>query len=249
MKKKNKIVFLQVAILISFIISSSCTKRNWDNPNDPKGKNYHGSSQNNNFQDGILTDIEGNSYKTVIIGTQVWMAENLKTTTYKDRTAIPLVTNITSWSKLTMPGYCWYNNTIANKDTYGALYNWHTVSTGNLCPTGWHVPTDAEWTVLTTYLGGDSVAGNKLRETGNNHWNSPNTGATNITGFTALPGGWRSGDGTFRFIGDIGYWWSSTEYLNFYALSLGMMLVTSNVERNDYGYYKDYGFSVRCLKD
>ena len=107
-----------------------------------------------------VVDIDGNVYHTVTIGTQVWMVENLKTTKYNDGTAIPLVTDNTAWGALTTPGYCWYNNDSATyKNTYGALYNWYAVNTGKLAPTGWHVPTDSEWTVLTTYLGGQSVAG------------------------------------------------------------------------------------------
>ena len=104
-------------------------------------------------QPGIVKDVDGNLYTTIKIGTQVWMSENLKTTKYKDGTAIPLVTDNTAWSNLTAPGYCWYNNDAATyKSTYGALYNWYTVNTGNLCPAGWHEPTDAEWTTMENYL-------------------------------------------------------------------------------------------------
>lgn len=161
---------------------------------------------------GTVTDSDGNVYNTVTIGTQVWMAENLRTTKYKDNTAIPLVTDNTAWTNLSTPGYCWYNNDAAtNKSTYGALYNWYTVNTGKLCPTGWHVPTDAEWSTLTTCLGGVGVAGGKLKEAGTSHWMSPNVGATNETGFTALPSGYRYAGGTFEYNGLGGWWWSSTE--------------------------------------
>jgi uncharacterized protein (TIGR02145 family) len=137
-----------------------------------------------------VTDIDGNIYHTVTIGTQVWMVENLKTTKYRNGDPIPNVTG-NAWAALTTGAYCWYNNDAATyKATYGALYNWYAVADSrNIAPTGWHVPTDAEWTTLTTFLGGESVAGGKLKETGTNHWTSPNTGATNETGFTALPGG------------------------------------------------------------
>ena len=155
-----------------------------------------------------VTDYDGNHYSSVLIGSQIWMAENLKTIKYNDGTAIPLVTDATEWSNLTTHGYCWYNNDEATYgDTYGALYNWYTVETGNLCPTGWHVPTDAEWTELIDYLGGESVAGGKLKETGTTHWNSPNPGATNETGFTTLPGGYRADfNGSSGDIGNGGYW-------------------------------------------
>jgi uncharacterized protein (TIGR02145 family) len=177
------------------------------------------------------------------------MAENLKTTKYNDGTSIPLVTDGAAWAALSTPGYCWYNNDAATyKATYGGLYNWYTVNTGKLCPTGWHVPTDAEWTTLTTYLGGESVAGGRLKETGTTHWASSNEGATNESGFTALPGGKRSYDGLFNGNKINGVWWSSTEYPSSYAWYRFMYSYLSDVTR-DYYYSKPYGFSVRCIKD
>jgi uncharacterized protein (TIGR02145 family) len=195
-----------------------------------------------------ISDIDGNVYNIVNIGAQVWMKENLKTTKYKDGTDIPLVTNNSEWSALASPAYCWYNNAESTyKADYGALYNWHTVSTGKLCPTGWHAPTDAEWTTLATYLGGTSVAGGKLKETGTIHWLSPNSGATNESGFTALPGGECNFSGTFVHIGDYGSWWSSTEKSTASAVSLGINYTYSNVGINTPD--KSNGYSVRCLKD
>jgi uncharacterized protein (TIGR02145 family) len=197
----------------------------------------------------IVTDIDGNVYNTVTIGAQVWMVENLRTTKYNDSTAIPKVTDATAWGALTTPGVCTYNNT-SNTDTintYGRLYNWYTVATGKLAPTGWHVPTDAEWTTLTTYLGGESIAGGKLKELGTTHWQSPNTGADNTTGFTALPGGDRSNDGTFGAIGRYGAWWSSSEDNTDFAWERNMLNNYSNVYRSYY--YKSLGFPVRCVRD
>ena len=193
-----------------------------------------------------LTDADGNTYGLIKIGSQIWMAENLKTTKYNDGTSIPLVTNNTSWAVLSTPGYCWYNNDASTyKNTYGALYNFYTVETGKLCPTGWHVPTNIEWTALTTYLGGESVAGGKLKETGTTHWNSPNTGATNETGFTALPGGYRNNNGAFNDIGNQGDWWSSTESGTNNAWFRYMLYNSNSVHISSY--YKIYGFPVRCL--
>jgi uncharacterized protein (TIGR02145 family) len=127
---------------------------------------------------GEVSDIDGNYYKTIQIGSQIWMAENLKTTRYNDGSNIPLVTDNTAWSNLTTPGYCWYNNDAATyKNVYGALYNWYAVNTGKLCPSGWHVPSEYEWTLLVNYLGGVYAAGGKLKETGTTHWYSPNAGA------------------------------------------------------------------------
>jgi uncharacterized protein (TIGR02145 family) len=200
---------------------------------------------------GIVNDIDGNAYNTVTIGTQVWMAENLKTTKYNDNSTIPLVTAASAWATLTTPSYCWYNNDAATyKATYGALYNWYTVDVAsnggkNVCPRGWHVPTDAEWTTLTTYL--VIYSGNKLKETGTTHWTTPNTGATNETGFTALPGGYRDTAGSYYYVGDDGNWWSSTEYSAAHAWVRNMNY--SNIDVGRYYNYKLFGFSVRCVRD
>ena len=195
-----------------------------------------------------VTDIDGNVYNTVTIGTQVWLKENLKTTKFNDGNSIPNITDATAWASLTTPAYCWYNNDEpANKNTYGALYNWRTVNSGKLCPSGLHVPTDLEWTELTDYLGGENLAGGKLKETGTLHWNSPNTGATNETGFTALPGGNRAYYRLFCGIGDFGFWWSTTEHETRYAwyrqLHQGFSFVM-----NAY-HDEQMGLSVRCLRN
>ena len=197
-----------------------------------------------------VSDIDGNVYHTVTIGTQVWMVENLKTSKYNDGTAIPLVTANSAWSALTTPGYCWYNNdSTANRNTYGALYNWYAVNTRKLAPTGWHVPTDSEWTILTTSLGDTGIAGGKLKEAGTTHWDSPNTGATNTSGFSALPGGWRggtSGSGAFYGVGIEGYWWSSTAYDVLNSWNRSMYNNNASVGRFN---NRDFdGFSVRCVK-
>jgi len=191
---------------------------------------------------------DGETYKAVKIGNQIWMAENLKTTKYKDGTTIPLVTNNSTWSRLTTPAYCWYkNDAAAYKNIYGALYNWYTVNTGKLCPTGWHVPTDAEWTTLINYLGGEYKAGVKLRETGTTHWKARNTGVTNETGFTALPGGYRKANGRSMNISYYGYWWSATESNATFAWRRNMYYYYSHVHRNPSD--KELGFSVRCVRD
>jgi uncharacterized protein (TIGR02145 family) len=195
-----------------------------------------------------IKDINGNTYKTVLIGTQVWMAENLKTNKYNDGTAIPLVTDDKSWKTLTTPAYCWFDNdTISNKYRYGALYNWYAVSTNKLCPKGWHVPADKEWTTLTTYLGGESVAGGNLKETDTTHWESPNVLATNESGFTALPSGYRNLVGLFNYIGKYGYWWSSTECNVSYGWARIILYNGGSVDR--VFTFKQDGWSVRCLKD
>lgn len=198
----------------------------------------------------IVVDADGNIYHTVKIGTQVWMVENLKTTKYNDGSAIPLVTDNTAWRNLSTPGYCWYNNNKAsNGDTYGALYNWYVVETGKLCPAGWHVPNDAEWTQLTDYLGGTSVAGGKLKEAGTTHWNSPNTGATNDFGFTTLPAGYRDLD-YFKNIGNRSYLWSVTEISASGSNRAWYRLISNDIsEILRYSGLKEAGFSVRCVRD
>jgi uncharacterized protein (TIGR02145 family) len=195
--------------------------------------------------DNTISDIEGNSYLTVTIDKQVWMASNLKTTKYNDGSAIPLVADNAAWSKLTTPGYCWYKNDPINKRTYGALYNWYTINTAKLCPIGWHIPTNSEWFILLGFLGTD--AGGKMKEKGIGHWSSPNRGATNETGFLALPGGYRHDEGAYyNFVFD-GFWWSSTETSTDYAWGKSMSYLDSFVYNGNY--FKRNGFSVRCLKD
>ena len=203
---------------------------------------------------GSVSDMDGNCYKTIQIGNQSWMAENLKTTKYNDGTDIPLVTDNTSWYNLTTHGYCWYNNDVANKATYGAMYNWYTVNTGKLCPTGWHVPDIAEWRILCnpykTPEYEDETVGNELMETGVSHWKNPL--GTNETGFTAIPSGIRSYDGVFYSLYLSVNYWSSTDakpypaYAKYHPIPYGEPFGTSPL-RSMYEYTG--GLSVRCIKD
>ena len=199
-----------------------------------------------------LTDIDGNVYNTVTIGTQVWMKENLKVTKYRNGDAIGTTTPATKdISGETSPKYQWaYDGNESNASTYGRLYTWYAATDSRgLCPTGWHLPTDTEWTTLTDYLGGTSVAGGKLKEAGTTHWSSPNTSADNSSGFTALPGSYRGYYGSSFFtIGDIGYWWSATEIYTASAWIRNLYYNLSYAYRN-YVPYKPYGFSVRCVRD
>jgi uncharacterized protein (TIGR02145 family) len=210
------------------------------------------SSDTVTFNFAMCTDNDNNNYTIVKIGLQTWMAENLKTTRYRDSTGIPLVTDNATWGNLTSPGYCWYeNDSVNNKNSYGALYNWYTVNTGKLAPEGWHVPTDAEWTLLTNFLGGASIAGGKMKSTGtlqsdSGLWNEPNTGATNNSGFTANPGGYRYFSGSFNFINENAYFWSSSKSIGQNAWSPILYYNFKNVLRGKSLY--SYGFSVRCVK-
>jgi uncharacterized protein (TIGR02145 family) len=198
--------------------------------------------------ENYIYDYDNNLYKTVKIGTQYWMAENLKVSHYRNGEAIPNVTDASQWSSLSSGAYCWYNNDVVNKNIYGVLYNYYTVvDSRNLCPVGWHIPSDDEWSTLTTYLGGKSVAGGKMKETGTTHWQSPNTNATNVSGFRGLSGGYRYDDGTFDGLGYYGGWWSSAEDGAGNAWDRYLYYSTGDVGRGYGG--KKVGFSVRCVKD
>jgi uncharacterized protein (TIGR02145 family) len=209
-----------------------------------------------------VTDIDGNVYNTVTIGTQVWMVENLKTTKYRNGDPIANVTDNTAWAALTTGAYCWYNNDATTyKATYGALYNWFAVNTGKLCPVGWHVPTDTEWTTLTGYLAtnyGTSLNVAKALAATTNWYTSVNAGAVgnnlginNSSVFTALPGGYRQNQyiPNFTYIGVYGYWWSSTSTANDASIVWYRYLYyfIAAVGRGD-GIKQD-GFSVRCVRD
>ena len=195
--------------------------------------------------DTALTDIEGNFYNWGKIGTQDWLLENLKTTRYNDGTSIPYVEANNEWFALTTQAYCWYDNDSAtNKGTYGALYNWYAVSTEKLCPVGWHMANDEDWTKLIDYLGGENVAGGPLKERTTTHWDPPNNGATNESGFTALPGGFRDYTGTYFLLGISALWSSSTINSNYTALDYNGVFVR-RIMNND----KRCGYSVRCVRD
>jgi uncharacterized protein (TIGR02145 family) len=222
--------------------------------------------------DSIVADIEGNQYHTVTIGNQVWMAENLKTTRLNDGTILPNITDGTSWGFLTTPAYCSYLNNPRNLKEYGALYNWFAVNTKKLCPSGWHVPSDEEWTALELYLQNNGYNYNGIidsdsdRLTNNNiaislalkgHWGlstiegtigySENSVTRNLSGFSALPGGMRHGQHTWGNMGTFGYWRSSTEGTDLQAWYRSLSYKRSNLLRDLVG--KSDGMSVRCMKD
>ena len=216
-----------------------------------------------------ITDIDGNSYNTVLIGSQCWTKENLRVRRYNNGTAIQF--NATggsggvssTWQNLTIGAHTIYANdsttTPSNRTKYGYLYNWYaakgiyttgniaSTDTLNICPSGWHVPTDAEWTTLTTDIGGESVAGGKMKSVGTAYWNSPNTGATNESGFSALPGSFRDSDGSFRFIGNYAYFLSATQSTSSNAWNRNLNTYNGNVGKDNYN--KSVGASVRCLRD
>jgi uncharacterized protein (TIGR02145 family) len=216
-----------------------------------------------NGESSISDDITDINALSVKIGAQVWMNKNLNVTRYRNGDQIPQVRNAAKWATLTTGAWCWLNNDSTNGSIYGRLYNWYAVNDPRgLAPAGWHIPSDSEWTTLTTFLGGVSVAGGKMKstgtiKTGTGLWRAPNTGATNSSGFTGLPGGWRLDDGSFHTFGgsDVGYgvghWWTATVNDNSHSshsawkrvlrYDSASILVLSDGERD--------GCSVRCVKD
>jgi uncharacterized protein (TIGR02145 family) len=197
-----------------------------------------------------VTDIDSNVYQTVTIGTQIWMKENLKTIHYSNGDAIPNITDTTAWTGLTTGAYCNYNNDSTKVATYGRLYNWYAVADDrNVCPAGWTVPKDADWTTLINYLGGESVAGGKMKEVGTMHWTYPNTGANNSSVFTGLPAGLRDDLAGFYDIDKGGSFWSANANSSEPSYAYFLLLWFSEVKVQYFSYYKSLGNSVRCLKD
>lgn len=194
-----------------------------------------------------VTDIDGNVYNMITLIDQVWLDEDLRTTKYNDGTPIPNITDKSEWSNLNTPGYCWYNNDIYYKYTNGALYNWHAINTEKLCPTGWHVPTKDEIETLITNFSGTLLAGGKLKETTTTHWQTPNEGASNSTNFTALGGGIREIDGSFKSMFSIGEFWTSTMNNDIFANVMGLRYDTRDA--NVYLLNIKTGAAVRCIKD
>ncbi len=241
--KKGNTQWLMSLIIIGLVFIFSNNRCQKDNGSSSNNKD---TTQNGN--NGTVTDIDGNIYKTVKIGTQIWMAENLKVTKYKNGIAIPNASGNNAWITTKTGAYCDYANIPSNSQIYGRLYNWYAVNTGNLAPSGWHVPTNAEWGVLKNYLGNDTIVGGKLKEKGTIHWATPNIGATNESGFTALPGGVRTiSSGVFYSINTYTVWWSSTDYDT--ADAYVCNIKNNNDELYFGGTNKNWGCSVRCVKD
>ncbi len=212
---------------------------------------------NSDLTYGTVSDNDGNIYKTIDIGTQTWMAENLKVTNYNDNTKIPLITDNDDWESLSTPGYCWYeNNEEIYKNLYGAYYNGYAVLTGKLCPTGWHIPSNEEWQTLEFYLGVQpdsrgTVEGLKIKETGSHNWYPvENIDGTNETGFTGLPGGFRMGydGGNIGSEGYIAFWWTSSGYPQYnWLYTRNLLYIHSDINQDSREL--DTGMNVRCIKD
>jgi len=209
---------------------------------------------------GTFTDPgDGRVYRTIKIGHQVWMAENLNVSRYRNGDPIPNVRDEEEWGRLSGGAWCHYDNETEHEATYGKLYNWYAVSDPRgLAPAGWHIPTDEEWKELEMCLGmRQAEAGYKgwrgkdhggmLKEPGTLHWKAPNSGATDESGFTALPGGYRDVDGCFYVLGYSGYWWSASQFAPYFAWYRSLYYTHSKIHRTNS--YEGDGFSVRCLRD
>ena len=239
---KTKLQLIRTMLIISavsFLFTIGCKK-----------DSSTSTSSTNSNTNCSCKDNEGNCYKIVTIGAQTWMAENLKTKHYNNGDAMGTTSTATlDISDESNPKYQWaYNGNESNVSTYGRLYTWYAITDSRgVCPAGYHIPTDAEWAVLTAYLV-DSLAGGKMKEAGITHWQSPNTGANNSSGFTALPAGNRGGDGSFLYLGNGATFWSSTEHDAGTAWARDLYNNNDRVYRG-YSYLEEVGMSVRCLKD
>ena len=223
-------------VIILVIALPSCEKdENNEEPADPIN--------------GTVQDIEGNVYPTVKIGNQWWMAENLNTTKFRSGEDIPNVAGAGEWATTGEAACCASANDPENAEVYGRLYNWHAAADGRkICPSGWHIPGDSDWTTLIEFLGGNEVAGSKLKQTGTVLWSAPNSDATNESGFTAIPGGVRNGNtGDFAGMGINSSWWSATQQNAENGFAWNVTSVNGFVAH--YGVDKNTGMAVRCVKD
>jgi uncharacterized protein (TIGR02145 family) len=194
-----------------------------------------------------IADLDGNNYRAVTIGNQTWMVENLRTRKYNDGTNIPNITDTDKWTNLTTGAWCDFTNNASYAPKYGHLYNWHAANNDKLAPAGWHIPTENEWLTLISYLGGAEAAGAKLKEKGTANWKSPNTGATNESGFTALPGGW-----TYMFFFNMGSdaaWWTKTEDSNDQTKASSVFVFYNYENVLIDKTTKTFGLSIRCIRD
>jgi len=194
-----------------------------------------------------ITDIDGNVYKTIKIGTQTWMLENLKTTKYNSGAPIQKLMDVEKWQFDISGAYAWYNDDESNKDIYGALYNWAAVKKGNLAPKGWHIPSIEEWQVMIDFLGGEKIAGGKLKDLGTDFWDSPNKGADNSSGFKAVATGCKSKEGSYLLVGNRSLFWSSTSSNLLQAKSI--TLIFNSPKASVFATSKNYGCAIRCIKD
>jgi len=251
----------RIAILLSFVLTVAISSCSDDNSPGTSNDNNGGGIDTGACAGGPITvsDIDGNVYNVVSIGNQCWMKENLKTTRYKNGTPIPSGLSEVQWQATTNGACADFDNNSTNTAVYGKLYNWYAVAdTNGLCPTGWHEPEDWEWNLLVKSIDPNvdtnclncnqsPTAGGAMKEKGLTHWASPNIGATNKSGFTGLPGGYRLDNGTYSGIGANGFWWTATE--NSSSSAFNRDLINSLKVVSKYSNAKPCGFSLRCVRD
>ncbi len=225
----SKLTPLKTALMLLFIVVFVSGCRQAEDPEIPLN----------------VTDVDGNVYNVVIIGKQGWMKENLKVTHYSDGTEIQNVTGTSEWAALTSGAWSEYNNSASAGATYGKLYNGFAVETGKLCPAGWRVPTDDDWTELMDFLGGQSVAGGHIKQTGTSLWKTPNEGATNSSGFTALPAGFRGPTGLFYQNAEVAIWWSSSSEAD--KLPYWITVFSNAYMARNFPVPKVNGMTIRCI--
>jgi uncharacterized protein (TIGR02145 family) len=237
--QKHVYIFLFISF-IAFIFIAGCSE---DSKKSDPFVDHTGET-------GTVTDIDGNIYNYIGIGGQIWMASNLKVSRFRNGEEIPEVSDYTGWNSMVSAARCSYNNDVSVSSVYGYMYNWYAVKDArNIAPEGWHVPTDDEWDELIDWIGGEDSAGVKLKEAGFDHWSYPNEGAANETGFTAFPGGWRLNMGYFYDLNTRGYWWASTnEYLPA-SFAHATCLYSDSLKSDGLAVIKQFGLSVRCVKD
>jgi uncharacterized protein (TIGR02145 family) len=243
--------WLPVSVLSAvtlLLISTSCSK---DDKKDDDNNYNTGIVFNPDKTYGSVTDVDGNTYKTIQLGNQTWMAENLKTEHYANGDVINNIAETDLWENTLVGAWTYYNNNEEMNEDYGKLYNWFAVEDPrNICPSGWHIPNDPEWEALLTHLGGYLVAGASMKETGLNHFAYSNEGSTNESGFTGLPGGMKDWGSLSFDLGLSGYWWSSTNANDYYDLEAYYYFIGRDVDHVlDGAGDKNNGISCRCIKD
>lgn len=245
----NKILIAFVLIVVLTLFYTSCSKDE-ETITPPPNQTTNNNDINITFDIGAGVTFDGYTYSSIVLGNgQEWLAENLRTTIYCNGDPIPNVTDGTQWSNLTTGAWVFQENDSQYENPYGKLYNWYAVGDSrNVCPCGWHVPSDTELLTLVDYLGGETVAGGKMKSTNTQYWNSPNTDATNTSGFTGLAAGQRTSGGTFGNIGFNLFCWSSTENNTNNAWIRSLSNNNGNAERLGF-FPKENGMSIRCIKD
>ena len=240
--KKKFVTCKNLVVVLALSASLVACKKESTTPTN----NTTNNNTSSNSSVTSVTDVQGNKYDAVKIGNQTWMKENLKVTKLNDGTEIPEVKPNDQWLQTSTPAFSYYNNDVLNDAKYGKLYNWYTVNTGKVCPTGWRVPTNEDWNTLSVFLGGDTISGGKMKYL-NNNWSNPTTQPTNSSGFTGLPGGLRWNNGNFGSETGMGNWWSQSSNSTSTASHVFLINYSDMFSKSEN--FKKAGMSIRCIKN